>query len=576
MLYPTDMRPKVVYSLLASLVGGIVLVPSNPASGAGEPPQIRAAIKRGSEYLLKNLAGYGVSGEGSLALLALVKAGYTPENTPAVNALVAKTVAQKFAANKYRPGSHGVYEAGVDAMLLYNADAVKYKPQIQLVVNYLIGHQAGGGSWDYIGQNNGGDTSQSQYALLALWAAQRAKVPVPDDAVRRAMNWFLQTQQPDGGFRYHPRGSENHPANISMTTAGTASITLARMLLYPQFTPKAKKDQKKPSKKYGVLEKVNLDESKGGAGPGNKPMATPPGNLTSGIQRGLGWMGARFVVHYEDYPFYYLYSIERMAALLDTKTIGNHDWYAEGSAFALRTQGKDGAWKVAPGPEVEQTCFAILFLVRATGKALGTAYGQGLLAGARGLKDLENIGVEEGKVKKKKDLGPIDSLLEELASMDALEIEEAQAAIVEKVQLGDREELIKQKPQLVKLVDHKEPEIRRTVVWALGRSDDIRMARLLIGRLKNDNQLDVMIEARNSLCSLARKPSGFGKPVSPFEGVEVVEDLSQDERDDRIIKWRAEVFGEWSEWYLRVRPFDERDMVSPFDRKYEDKLGVSN
>ena len=64
----------------------------------------------------------------------------------------------------------------------------------------------------------------------------------------------------------------------------------------------------------------------------------------------------------------YLYALERVGILSGTVDIGTHDWYREGANFILKSQKEDGSWKTATGGgnAVWDTCFAILFLKRAT------------------------------------------------------------------------------------------------------------------------------------------------------------------------------------------------------------------
>src|SRR2546421_503473 len=58
---------------------------------------------------------------------------------------------------------------------------------------------------------------------------------------------------------------------------------------------------------------------------------------------------------------------ERLGMLLDVGEIGGHLWYPEGAAVLLGAQQKDGSWKGSrPEIPVWDTCFAILFLKRAT------------------------------------------------------------------------------------------------------------------------------------------------------------------------------------------------------------------
>lgn len=276
------------------------------------------------------------------------------------------------------------------------------------------------------------------------------------------------------------------------------------------------------------------------------------------------------------FNYYYLYTLERLFALDGRNVFAGRDWYAQGSAQLLKLQEADGSWKKEGGslnsdPD-GQTAFAILFLARATGRVLGNVppAGAGLMAGDRGLdKDL-NLTAKGGKVEKKKNLGPLDQLLDQLSKVDDLDVEEVQKAIVEKVQVGDREKLIQERDKLILLIDHANPELRRISTWALGRTDNIRDARLLIGRLKNDTSVDVMVEARYALCSLARRPRGFGLSPLPFKEGEY-EAMSEEQRQERITEWRESTFDKWSRWYMSVRPFDERADIAPFDRKYRNR-----
>ena len=69
----------------------------------------------------------------------------------------------------------------------------------------------------------------------------------------------------------------------------------------------------------------------------------------------------------------YLYGLERVGALLGWKYIGKHDWYREGAEYLLKAQTAPGGWPAAAKSdnpdhedEILQTCFALLFLKRAT------------------------------------------------------------------------------------------------------------------------------------------------------------------------------------------------------------------
>ena len=61
------------------------------------------------------------------------------------------------------------------------------------------------GAWSYLGDAEGkhGDTSQTQYVVLALWTAQKQGLIVETEKVAAACNWLLRTQDITGSWGYH-------------------------------------------------------------------------------------------------------------------------------------------------------------------------------------------------------------------------------------------------------------------------------------------------------------------------------------------------------------------------------------
>jgi hypothetical protein len=248
---------------------------------------------------------------------------------------------------------------------------------------------------------------------------------------------------------------------------------------------------------------------------------------------------------------------------MDVDTVGGNDWYAQGIDYLLKNQHQNGSWSGEASQDHAGTTFGILFIVRATSKILGRvrpieALGAGLLKGGRGLpSDLSQALLEDGKVAARKVTDPIEKLLAELEKQDAPQVEAVQQALVESVQLGNREELIGQKDRLVSLARHPQAEVRRTALWALGRSDDLKLLRLMVQALK-DPDVGVRIEAHNALCALSRRPNGFeGLPNDPLEGV--AEDASEQDKQAAVDRWSKAIYDKWHAWYLTVRPYDERD-----------------
>jgi hypothetical protein len=534
------------------------------AAGTVTETQIEQAKQRGITFLRGNVRSTGKTG-GRAALIAMtwLKAGVSADD-PELQPLL-EDILTRCAGSTFKPASEheGVYEAGVSLMALANADPEKYKPQITAIANFLIAQQNSEGDWDYPanGGKTNGDTSISQYGMLGLWEAVRSGVEVPVGVWDKAAQWHVTRQSSDGGFSYHPVPNasvgQNTESTHSMTVAGTGSLLVARQFLFGAGAVIEDQDpqKKKPSAKFGVLEgfeEPSKTEKK------DEPKATPKarntkqGSIDGAIQRGVGWMGKNFTVtNPTGWHIYYLYGLERLGALVDTDKFGGRDWYQEGAAHLVATQSQEGSWSDQGGSDCG-TCFAVLFLTKPTAKmveskrvARTARFGTGLLAGGRGLPtNLKDAGATKTKARAAQ--GDIDKLLAELENLQSDKIEDAQQALVEQIQFGNAEELIGKKDRLLKLVNDQRPEVRRTALWALGRSNDLRQAPILINGLSDPVQ-EVTIEARNALKFLSKKLNGFGYPDEPTD------------------EQRLEEIKKWKKWYLSVRPYDERSGLDEKD-----------
>jgi hypothetical protein len=182
--------------------------------------------------------------------------------------------------------------------------------------------------------------------------------------------------------------------------------------------------------------------------------------------------------------------------------------------------------------------------------------GAGLLAGGRGLpKNLAEVQMRNGKVESKKLSGDLSELLAQLENPANADLESTQETLVETITLGDREKLIQQKDRVLKLIDARSPDVRRTAIWALSRTNDFRMAPHLIRALK-DPDLGVRIEARNGLCTLSRKIRGLGMPEDPLADAPL--NLPEAERLKLVEAWSDEATSRWQKWYNSIKPFEEK------------------
>lgn len=538
---------------------------------AADVAKIDQAVERAKKYLLSQSKS---SAAGSLACYSLIKSGVDKEH-PDIQRCVQEVVG-KCRTTGYVPGSHYNYEAGVDAMLLEAANREKYKPQLEMIAQFLIGRQRPHGAWYYqieIGGGEFGDTSITQYAILGLWAAARADVEIPIEIWERAGKWLLMTQRRDGGFGYHPvdprLGGVNNDAMPTMTVAGTGSLLVIRHVLFRDTaideSPRPEVAAPVSTKRFGVLDRMVDDKEKKAKAKTKANATMSAAAFDKAIKEGMNWTGDHFAepAALASYGNYYFYGIERMGALLDVEKIKTHDWYNEGADELLRRQLNDGSWNDSCGA-APATALTILFLTKATSsiinktpKVRAVVIGGGLLVGGRGLPDnLDAIKIKEGEVSKRKIHGAVDGLLAELEKSSGAKVEEAQEAVVEAIQLDNPEQLIGQVERLKRLATDKRVEVRRTAMWALGRTGNITVAPYLIRGL-SDGDESIAREASVGLCILSRRPNGCGLPTDPIEGLS--DEASDNQRAKHLETWRKESTRGWTDWYMKVRPYDERD-----------------
>lgn len=173
------------------------------------------------------------------------------------------------------------------------------------------------------------DNSNTQFALLALWVAQRHEVPA-----RRSMAWivrrFESSQNADGSWSYRYRYGGGDKEGAAMTCAGLLGLAVG----------------------HGADRKPDVDRIRGGLAALSKNVGKPAGK----------WRNLPLT------DLYFLWSLERVAVLYRLATIGENDWYRWGAEMLIANQQKRGFWTGGGYPKSSSTldtCFALLFLKRA-------------------------------------------------------------------------------------------------------------------------------------------------------------------------------------------------------------------
>ena len=344
-----ERRYKSELELLPSFEGTAsgLEIPVAPPVGDLQPA-INEAIARGVEHLLRSQNRDGSwsqdnerypNGMTSLALYTLVKSGL-PANHPALG------YALGFLRER---NTERTYSLGCQLLALHAMGARVEPEWIETLAQRLVEYESREhrGSWAYPDAHV--DLSNTQFAALGLWAAHQAGVEVDRDVWERMVERTLEEYQsrsidvawesgkrfakrPIAGFTYRP--GPNERATGSMTTAGLCVMALAERCTKGKLSGRLKRE------------------------------------MRSSTRLGLDWLDHSWSVQRNpgkgDRYYYYMYGLERVGAFLQLDHIGDHAWYREGAEALVRKQQESGAW----GNDSE-TCFALLFLARATAPVSG-------------------------------------------------------------------------------------------------------------------------------------------------------------------------------------------------------------
>jgi hypothetical protein len=329
----------------------------NPA-GEVTAEQVRTSIEKAVNYLKQaqqpsgDWSDYGGrrGGVTCLCALALLNAG-VPLDDPVIERALK-------AIRDMQPDL--TYVVSLHTMVLCAAEPAKDAQLIARNVRWLESHQIkegnNKGAWTYATPGSTpGDNSNTQFALLALYEAERAGVPVDPATWRLALAYWESAQNGDYSWGYQKKGTGfrgEYPGTGSMTCAGVASLVIASGRV-GQSDAQVNGDQ---------IECCGVQKS------------------NERIERALAWLGGTFTVHNNPavgnpeyggrWVFYYLYGIERVGRLTGHRFLVNrngepHDWYREGAAMFVRVQQANGIWKGGNETESEPligTSFGLLFM----------------------------------------------------------------------------------------------------------------------------------------------------------------------------------------------------------------------
>ena len=310
------------------------------------PAEVNGAIDGAIRYLKNTQKPNGswdewvghACGASALCTLSLLSAGLTKDD-PAVNrALVYLRQFSPDAINQ-------TYTVSLQAMVFAMADPQRDLPLIQKNVEWLekaqiknSGTTEYNGGWDYTVNGSVPDNSNSQYAILGLYEAERAGATVRPETWQAAKAYWENAQNANGSWPYRHDSSRG---TLTMTSAGIASLIMINGSLGGQAA----------AVHNGEILCCRPDEN----------------TNEDRITKGLSWLTKGFTSWPGTWNYYYLYGIERVGRLSADRFIGQYDWFREGTNILLQKKGPVANYWKADGSESYDhiaTSFALLFLAK--------------------------------------------------------------------------------------------------------------------------------------------------------------------------------------------------------------------
>lgn len=310
-----------------------------PALSAADYQRIDQSIAAAAAYLKAQIGPDGKAsgefaadnprhgGRTAACAYALLSAGVRPQDAALARAI-------KWLSAAKLNGTYAVAMRAAALSLLKDDASLKL---LASDVDWLVKAAADDGSYTYTScdgkRTDTYDNSNAQVAALGVWAGMRRGVSVPQRYWELVQRHWTAQQQGDGGWGYLiPPGSNRGKSYGSMTAAGLATMLLA----------------------YDNLNREAFARC-------------VPGGDERAIELALKWLRQNFDATQnprlgDEWYYYWLFSLERVAMAGGYRRMGGHDWYAQGSMELMRRQGPDGAF--GHGDLLGQTVFATMFLVR--------------------------------------------------------------------------------------------------------------------------------------------------------------------------------------------------------------------
>ena len=220
---------------------------------------------------------------------------------------------------------------------LYDAPAITPAQQTQLLKELT------GGTFKPDKAGNG-TTSNTHFAMQALWNARKFGVPVRASLLAAAAN-FERTQAGDGSWSYAAAAKDRFLA--SSTCSALVALAMEKALLDKDQRPFVPNEAS-----------ANLDLAW-------KFLGRHIGDKAEKAKHDMADVYSGHIFKADAWgDIYFLWAVQRVGTIYDLDAIADKDWYGWGYPLLLERQQENGSWADQHGPLVD-TCFALLFLKRA-------------------------------------------------------------------------------------------------------------------------------------------------------------------------------------------------------------------
>jgi hypothetical protein len=276
--------------------------------------------------------------------------------------------------------------------------------------------------WRYPSKREGEDSSNAQYALLGLDAAERLGVAVNKNVYSKALVFFVESQEKDGpevpafsvpgadlsmaelrkieketreklekiekGFKGRKAGEPDAEGHMKEDLIHAAEQDAAKQVFGGTQEKQAKRKMRARGFPYTWKDAEEHEQNPSGSMTASGLVCvfvckahldgTPAWekvklDANTALRDGAAWLAKHWSVEKNPnrsfHHDYYLYALERASVLNLIPKFGDHDWYGEGCRVLLKQQQGDGHFdcgeRTTVGPVVD-TMFGLLFLSRGT------------------------------------------------------------------------------------------------------------------------------------------------------------------------------------------------------------------